>query len=148
MAKNSFQRHIDAIERGEVTKSNIIGLRKALNNQARIDNGWSIGVTAPKVTSDKLWEAYHLIERIRPRVVGELHESGLKVLRNRRYAKRLAEWRDVIDWPSHFELCYFEPFGRRGEYYAPVYRLVGQNGGSFKFINIPWQSGGNGPEIV
>lgn len=147
MPRNSFSAHLDAIKSGYVTRTNVIGLRKALNSLARIDAGFSVGTTAPKVPKADVWEALHTIDRDNPRVTGELHDSGLKTLRNKRYAKRLAPYADLIQWPSHFELCGFEPIGRYGQYHVPIYRLVGQNGGSFKFINIPWQSGGNGPEI-
>lgn len=144
----AFKKHIDAIESGEVTKQNIIGLRKALNAQARREAGFSIGITEPKATDTDIAHALALIDRDKPRVVGELHDSGLKVLRNRRYAKRLADYADIIEWPSHFELCGFSCLGRYGHYAVPVYRLTGQNGGSFKFRNVPWQAGGNGPEVI
>lgn len=148
MAKNTFQQHLDAIARNDVTKTNIIGIRKALNAQARKNAGFNISCTSPKVPLDQLKDALNLIDRDRPRVTGELHDSGLEALRNRRYAKRLADYADVIEWPSHFELWRFDFLGPYGQYAVPVYRLIGQNGGSFKFRIIPWQSGGNGPEIV
>ena len=141
----TFQKHIDAIASGSVTKTNIIGLRKALNAEGRRRAGLSVSTTCPKVSGDDIYLALAMIDRDRPKVVGELHDSGIKLLQSKRYAKRLADYADVIEWPSHFELCGFDQVSR---YSVPVYRLVGQNGGSFKFRNIPWQSGGNGPEIV
>jgi hypothetical protein len=144
----TFQKHIDAITSGEVTKTNIIGLRKALNTSARRRAGLSVSTTSPNVSEDDIHLALALIDRERPKVGGELHDSGVKLLQNKRYAKRLAEYEDVIAWPSHFELCGFDRLGLYGHYAVPVYRLVGQNGGSFKFRNIPWQSGGDGPELV
>jgi len=144
----TFQKHIDAIASGSVTKTNIIGLRKALNAESRRLAGLSVSATCSKAAGDDIYLALAMIDRDRPKVVGELHDSGVKLLQNKRYAKRLAEYADVIEWPSHFELCGFDRLGCYGNYAVPVYRLVGQNGGSFKFRNIPWQSGGNGPEIV
>jgi hypothetical protein len=144
----TFQKHIDAITSGEVTKTNIIGLRKALNTSARRRAGLSVSTTSPNVSEDDIHLALALIDRERPKVGGELHDSGVKLLQNKRYAKRLAEYEDVIAWPSHFELCGFDRLGLYGNHSVPVYRLVGQNGGSFKFRNIPWQSGGDGPELV
>ena len=144
----TFQKHIDAIASGSVTKTNIIGLRKALNAEGRRRAGLSVSTTCPKVSGDDIYLALAMIDRDRPKVVGELHDSGVKLLQNKRYAKRLANYEDVIAWPSHFELCGFDRLGLYGHYAVPVYRLVGQNGGSFKFRNIPWQSGGNGPELV
>ena len=144
----TFQKHIDANASGSVTKTNIIGLRKALNAEGRRRAGLSVSATCPKASGDDIHLALAMINRDRPKVVGELHDSGIKLLQNKRYAKRLAEYADVIEWPSHFELCGFNLLGLYGHYAVPVYRLVGQNGGSFKFFNIPWQSGGYGPEIV
>ena len=144
----TFQKHIDAIAAGEVTKTNIIGLRKALNAMGRRRRGFSTSATSPKATDNDINLALTMIYRDRPKVTGELHDSGIKLLQSKRYAKRLAEYADVIAWPSHFELCGFDQLGRYGDHSVPIYRLVGQNGGSFRFRNIPWQSGGNGPEIV
>ncbi len=147
-ARNTFQKHLAAIYAGEVTKSNIIGLRKALNANARKRSGYTTSATSPKVTATELSAAIDMIYSRRPKVVGDLHDSGIRLLQDRRYAKRLAPYADIIAHPSHFELCGFESIGVRGTYHTPVYRLTGQNGKSFQFINIPWQSGGNGPEIV
>jgi hypothetical protein len=144
----TFQKHIDAIASGNVTKTNIIGLRKAINAMSRRRSNISVSVTSPKATDDDIYLALAMIDRDHPKVTGELHDSGIKLLQSKRYAKRLAAYADIIEWPSHFELCGFDQLGRYGDHSVPVYRLVGQNGGSFRFRNIPWQSGGNGPEIV
>lgn len=144
----AIQRHIAAIQSGAVERTNVIGIRKALNADARVRVGFRTGPTSPKISDDALAELMFELDRTRPRVIGDLHHTGLKLLRDRRYAKRLADYSDLIEWPSHFELWGWHSFGRWGTYHAPIYRLVGQNGGSFKFMNIPWQSGGNGPEII
>jgi hypothetical protein len=144
----TIQRHIAAIQSGAVERTNVIGIRKALNADARARAGFRNGTTSPKINDNALAELMFELDRTRPRVTGDLHDSGLKLLRDRRYAKRLAAYADIIEWPSHFELWGWEAFGRRGEYHVPIYRLVGQNGGAFKFYNVPWQSGGNGPEII
>jgi hypothetical protein len=147
MAK-TLQKHLDAVRSGEVTRTNVIGIRKALNTDARRANGYSTGLTSPKIDEETLFDIMAEIDRTRPRVAGDLHESGLRLLRSKRYAKRLAPYADLIEWPSHFELWGWEAFGRRGGYHVPIYRLVGQNGGSMIFYNIPWQSGGDGPVIL
>jgi hypothetical protein len=144
----TLQRHIAAIQAGEVERTNIIGIRKALNADARKREGFSTSATSPKISDDDLAQLMFELDRNRPKVVGALHDSGLKLLRDRRYAKRLADYADIIEWPSHFELWDWMALGRWGQYHVPIYRLVGQNGGAFKFYNIPWQSGGNGPEII
>lgn len=144
----AFDRHLAAIRAGEIDRTNIIGLRKTLNANARKAAGFSTGATDPKATEDQIFEALALIDRNNPRVIGDLHKTGVAMLQNRRYAKQLAGFEDVIAWPDYFQLCRFDWLGRWGEYAVPVYRLVGQNGGTFKFRTIPWQSGGNGPEIV
>jgi hypothetical protein len=143
----SFQKHIDAIASGEVTKTNIIGLRKAMNATV-FPHLYCKRLAASSDLIEQVYLALAMIDRDNPKVVGDLHDSGVKTLQNKRYAKRLAEYQDVIEWPSHFELCGFDKIGAYGQYVVPIYRLTGQNGGTFKFMNIPWQSGGNGPEIV
>lgn len=144
----TIQRHIAAIRSGAVERTNVIGIRKALNADARAALGHHNGPTSPQLRDGELDDLMFELDRTRPRVIGDLHDSGLKLLRDRRYAKRLEAYRDIIEWPSHFELWGWQSFGRSGTHHIPIYRLVGQNGGSFKFMNIPWQSGGNGPEIV
>jgi hypothetical protein len=144
----TFQKHIDAIISGEVTKTNIIGLRKAINAMGRRRANLSVSTTCPKATEDEVIEALYLIGKHRPKVMGDLHTSGVKLLQSKRHAKRLTAYADIIERPSHFELYGFDLLGRYGNHSVPVYRLVGENGGSFNFRNIPWQSGGNGPEIV
>lgn len=100
------------------------------------------------------------IRKHRPRVAGELHDGGLKVLRNRRYAKRLAPYADSIAALDHFRLVDLEDLSRRdGTYNTPIYAawstvppkgdaLDGGTYEAFRFRNVPWQSGGNGPEII
>jgi hypothetical protein len=136
--------HLAAIAKGEVDKSNVTGIRKALNATARRLSGLSVSRTAAKVDGFELVEAVHAN---RPRVVGELHDSGIKLLRDRRYAKRFTYGqRDVIDNLSHFRLVDFEEVGRY--YFVPVFAVYHPDGRSFRFYNVPWQSGGNGPTIV
>lgn len=155
---NTFQKHFAAIEAGAITKANVIGIRRALNNASRIANGWSANRCA--VTPDQAYELEDTVTQRAPRVTGELHDGGLKVLRNKRYAKRWTPWQvDAIAAADHFRLVGFEYHGRRQEYATPVYELWAKipakgdalDGGvyqAFRFINIPWQSGGNGPEVV
>lgn len=66
--------------------------------------------------------------------------------------------RAAIDNLDHFTLCGFDRIGQRGAYAVPVYQvwakvpakgdaLDGGTYAAFCFKNVPWQSGGNGPEI-
>ena len=145
MTKATYQRHLQALEAGRIEKTNVIGLRKALNNDARRDAGLSHAASGLSG-----WEVLTLHDRIvenPPRVVGELHDSGVKLLRNKRYAKKFGQReRAVIDQLDHFELTGFYQFHRL--YYVPCYRAVATDGSSFTFYNIPWQSGGSGPVII
>lgn len=146
MAQSTFDRHMAAIKAGKVDKTNIFGLRKAINRAERLRAGWSVsrGSISPE-QADALELA---IEAHQPTVIGELHETGLRVLRNPRYAKRLAPVANIIGAPDvAFRLTRFDRIGRRGEYAVPVYRVTAKEG-SFIFRNIPWQSGGDGPELV
>lgn len=83
------------------------------------------------------------------------------MLRSPRYAKRLAPYADSIAVIDHFRLIDFEDISRRGDgtHNTPVYAVWCEipskgdvlDGGvyeAFRFQNIPWQSGGDGPEIV
>jgi hypothetical protein len=144
----AFAKHIEAIRSDAVTKTTVIGLRKTLNADQRRASGWSVGRTTPAVDTDTVQQAIDMIETKQPLVVGALHDTGVAVLTNKRYRKQLHPYHDVIDNLVSFHLIGFEPIGRRGEQVTPIYRATGKFGTSFTFINIPWQSGGNGPEVV
>lgn len=144
----SLKAHYDAIKAGQVTKTNIIGLRKFINRMERWGNGWS-GHKLTESDANDIFDVEQSLQRVSPVVVGELHDSGLALLRSPRYKKRWDDYqRSVIDELCAFRLVRFERIGSRGQYAVPVYNAVGFNGRSFLFWNIPWQSGGNGPEIV
>lgn len=131
-------RHLAAIEAGKVTKSNVIGIRKILNHVARLRNGYSGNRSnAAPADADALCAA---IWRKRPRVAGELHDSGLKVLQSPRYKKRLASVADIIADLSHFELVAFPHYDSGYFYTAPIYRAVARDGRGFNFRNLPWQA--------
>jgi len=150
MAKKSrFDEHKAAILLGEVTKTNVTGLKKALNAFERVDRGYSTSRTTPHITTverDELLD--NLLPNKRPRVVGELHDSGVAVLTSKRYAKQLAPVADIIADLDHFRLVGFDFIGRYGMYAQPVYRAYDTKGNSFPFTTVAWQSGGNGPEIM
>jgi hypothetical protein len=144
----SIARHTAAVRSGRVEKTNIIGIRKAIN--AMEQGAW------PAAMIDAQFELEQAIAECRPAVVGSLHDSGLKVLRNPRYAKR---WNDaqraIINYPLlQFRLIRFDRIGARGRYSVPVYQAIGdERMGSFAFRNIPWQTayfGGldDGPRVV
>jgi hypothetical protein len=144
----SYERHLAAIKAGEITKTNIIGIRKLLNGANRRANGWTVGRCTPLGT---LEQAYALVEAIReykPKVAGELHETGLTLLRNKRYSKR---WTHTQQWEIDqcigFRLVDFESINREC-YHIPVYQVMTPVKAGFTFYNIPWQSGGNGPEVI
>ena len=147
----TLQGHLDAIMAGAVTKTNVIGLRRAINLMERGGNGWrvpsyvDVGYRADVAVVEDSLDNFSPS----PTVTGDLHESGLKVLRNPRYKSRWTpNQAAVIAELDHFKLVRFERIGSRGEYAVPVYRAVGFSGLGFNFMNIPWQSGGKGPEVV
>lgn len=143
----AYQAHMAAIVAGEITKSNVIGIRKLLNGANRRANGWTVGACTPLGTLD---QAYALVEAIRehkPKVTGELHETGLTLLRNRRYHKRWSYTQQLeIDQCCGFRLVDFESFNNDA-YHVPVYQVMTPTKAAFNFYNIPWQSGGNGPVV-
>lgn len=149
MSLKAIARHLAAVNAGMVGKTNVIGIRKAINELER--NAYN----PPEIT-DALFELECAIKERRPVVVDELHDSGLKVLRNPRYAKR---WNDaqraIINYPLlRFRLVRFDRVGSRGRYGMPVYQAIGdERMGSFTFRNIPWQTAyysglEDGPRIV
>lgn len=143
------KRHLEAINRGFVTRSTVIGLRKAFNAYERNRLGWSIGATAPLWSRPDLDAVAEAIEQAQPPVAKDdpLHAGGLAVLRNPKYEKRWTPaQRQIIGDLDRFELVRMDYFDH--VHTVPVFRAVASWGGSFLFRNIPWQSGGNGPEIV
>jgi hypothetical protein len=145
---SGYETHMTAIRSGEVTKTNVIGMRKALNAAERAYRGWSTGSTSPKVDPEQAEALLLAVENARPRVVGELHDTGLAVLKNRRHRKALERVQYIIDDLKEFRLSSYDALGRHGEYHVPVYKAVSNAGHWFTFRNIPWQSGGNGPEVL
>lgn len=155
----TFAAHLAAVEAGSVTKTNVIGIRKLLNGAERRAQGWSVGMTTPLGTRAEAAQILSAIAEHRPRVTGELHDGGLAVLRNHRHAKRLADFADSIAALDHFRLIGFDALGRHGAHHVPVYAAWAKippkgdalDGGTYEafcFRNIPWQSGGDGPEIL
>ena len=149
----TLQKHLDAIRAGTITKTNVIGIRKLLNLQARRSGGWSVPAYFDAISAGELAGLERELGDREPRVAGELHESGLKVLRNRRYAKRWTEHEQkIIDTISHFRLVEFQRIGRG--YAVPVYRAWSADYGSFLFRNVPWQTAWtmddveDGPRVV
>lgn len=147
---NTYEKHMAAIESGEVSKTNVIGIRKAINHAERLRAGLS-GNRSSVTVGEAMALRRALVDN-RPKVTGELHETGLAVLRNRRYAKRWKAWQQqAIDAADHFRLVGFDLIGRRGAHAVPVYALwskVPPKGDAmddgtyeaFHFRNVPWQT--------
>lgn len=143
--QSTIQKHIGAIKAGAVTKTNIIGIRKALNTDNRMRRNYSVSSTAPVIGPGQIEELIAAIHEKTPVVQGELHDSGVKVLTSPRYRKQLESVSDRIESGIQaFRLVdYWE---ERGNVY-PVYQVQTPRG-FFRFFNIPWQSGGRGPELL
>lgn len=140
------KKHFDAIQRDSVTKTNIIGIRKLLNATSRKTQGYSISCTAPKASFADADEILAAIHKTKPIVSGELHASGLRLLRNKRYKRRLQKVAAIVADILCFRLVGFEEID--GSKWYPVYEAIAKNGARFSFYHIPWQSGGEGPEIL
>lgn len=144
-----IESHIAAIKSGEVTRTNVIGLRKAFNTHERQMRGYSVSMTQTLITHD---ERDLILDKLLlnspPIVRGELHDTGKALLQNKRYAKQLASVADIVADLDHFRLVGYDYIGRYGDKTTPIYRAYDTKGNSFAFRNIPWQSGGNGPEIL
>ena len=144
-----IEMHIAAIKAGEVTRTNVIGLRKALNNHERQERGYSVSVTATNIKPE---ERDLILDKLLPNsppiVRGELHDTGIALLKNKRYAKQLERVADIVTNLDHFRLVGFDYIGQYGDKTTPVYRAYDTKGNSFPFCNVPWQSGGHGPEVL
>lgn len=151
---STFQKHFDAIASGKITRSNIIGMRKGFNAWGRASRGYSTSRTNPGFTNLEADELMQAIFKHHPTALGEIHDSGLKVLRNPRYAKRWTDGqRTIIERAVRFDLIRFDWIGARGDHCVPVYRVISRRGDSFAFRNIPWQSAWSlgeedGPRVV
>lgn len=143
----TMKRHMKAICGDAVEKTNIIGLRKIFNAQWRKDRGYSVSRVAPNITPEMVADLRNAIAERQPKVMGELHESGLKLLRDRRYKSRLESVRDIIDNLVCFRLIGFTEAGEYGGNHVPVYRAIAKDGSKFTFYNVAWQSGGDGPQL-
>lgn len=145
---DTAKRHAKAICGDDVTGSTIRGLKKIFNADWRKSGHYSVSVVAPKVTPEEAETLRELIAEKMPRITGELDASGRKLLLNRRYAKRLAPVADIIADLDCFRLIGFDDCGESAGNFIPLYRAFARDGRSFAFVNVPWQSGGNGPEVL
>lgn len=141
----AFKKHVAAIKAGEVNKGNIIGMRKLLNGAERRQAGWSNGASTPKGTVEQALKIQSLVRECKPEVDQGLFESGKAVLTNPRYRRRWSEHqRQVIAGLDSILLSDWHWLGRF--YACPVYMAIAKDGRYFIYRNVPWQSGGNGPE--
>jgi hypothetical protein len=136
----TFEKHLAAVRAGEITKSNVIGIRKALNAYERKARRYSNGCTAPDWTGQEVNLIEHTIDLHKPLVTGELHTGGLALLRSPRYRKRLEKVAGIIAALDHFRLVRFDYIGNSGLHRTPVYQAIARDGRRFTFRNIPWQS--------
>lgn len=146
MASRVYLKHLHAINGEGVTRSNVRGLQRALIAQARRERGRPLGPTAANITGEEVRTLFHAVLYRQPRVLGALHDTGLELLRSPRYANRLNRVLFTVDNLECFRLISFDWLN--DHYCVPVYRAIAKNGSSFAFRNVPWQSGGNGPELL
>lgn len=138
----TFKKHLAAVKSGEITKSNVIGIRKALNEYDLRAYSRSAGSsTAPQWTLEEVNLMEHALELHKPLVTGKLHASGLVLLRSPRYRKRLASVAEILGSLDHFRLVRFDPIGSgRVNKWIPVYQAIARDGRRFTFRNVPWQT--------
>ncbi|TXH49163.1 MAG: hypothetical protein E6Q97_23240 [Desulfurellales bacterium] len=147
----TLKKHLEAIKSGAITKTNVIGLRKAVNTFAKQSRGWSTGCTSPIVSRKDLLEINQAIALNEPRVSRELDASGRKVLQDRRYRKHWTESQArIIATLDHFRFVGFHEIDRA--HFVPIYKAIAP-GGSFNFIVIPWQTAyafglQSGPQVI
>jgi hypothetical protein len=142
---SAFQKHLDAIRSGKVEKTNVIGLRKALNSMERASRGLSPDRTTP-LSAHEYGVLCDALTDNKPRVIGEMHKTGLKLLQSKRYRRQLESVSEIVSEIVSFHLVGFD-IDESG-HATPVFRAKGKSGKSFPYICRSWQAGGNGPEIV
>lgn len=147
----TFERHMKAIKSGTIDKTTVIGMRKALNAIEKADRFGGSWANPKGMTAEQVCELHIAIQHIKPMIAkdSDLHKSGVKVLQSKRYRKRIAQTAlasEIVATIERFELVDFEMYD--DVHFTPVYRVTGANGNRFRFRNVPWQAGGNGPEVV
>ena len=148
----TLKKHLDAIKGGSITKTNIIGLRKAFNAHARLARGYSLSITSPRVTGDNISEIRRAISMHEPRVSRELDVSGRKVLQDPRYRKRWTVGQArIIKEIEFFRFVGFRDIDGGG-HFVPIYKAISM-WGNINFIVIPWQTAYylgeiSGPQII
>lgn len=115
----ALAKHLVAIQNGAVERSNVIGLRKLLNDAWRKRKGYSVSKTAADVDDVTVCQVENLLYDCRPRVTGELHDSGVTVLQNKRHKKKVAPYADIVADIERFELVAFDEVGRGN--HVPLY---------------------------
>lgn len=141
-------RHLAAIESGQVERGNLIGIRKLVSASMRAARGWSVGRGQAVAPVEDVESILSAILAHKPRAVGELHKGGLAVLANKRNRRNLERVADIVPDVVMFRLVDYELEGRAGGYFVPLWRAFTADGRFFDFYNVPWQSGGNGPEVL
>lgn len=140
-------RHLAAIESGAIERGTVIGIRKLVSASTRRQMGWGVGGGQANAPVEDVSAVLDAIKDRKPRAVGELHAGGLAVLASKRNRRRLHHVADIVPDVVTFQLVDYELQGRAGEYFAPIWRASTADGRRFDFLNIPWQSGGEGPEV-
>jgi hypothetical protein len=133
-------RHLEAIRAGYVTRSNIIGMCKALNALARVRRGYSVSRTAPRAATDGTAQQYESAVMLhQPHVTGELLLTGMALLESPRWRNRfIPHEREIIADIDTIRLARFD--WPTDTHCVPVYRVIGCNGGDMLYRNIPWQT--------
>jgi hypothetical protein len=143
----TFNRHMMAIANKQIERTNIIGMRKMINASLRADQGLSNPRRSTVVPMSYIDSLYRAIYHNCPIVLGELHDSGVKLLQDRRYKSRWTPSQQfTIDRIAKFRLVDWYNVDRF--HVVPIFRVIGFDGVPFDFYNVSWQSGGNGPKVV
>ena len=140
-------RHLAAIESGQIDRGNVTGIRKLVSSSIKASRGWRVGGGQAKASLEDVESVLSAIMERKPLATGDLHDNGQKVIRNRRHRRALEGVASIADTVTGFRLVDYELRGRIGDYFVPIWRAESP-AGWFDFINIPWQSGGNGPEVL
>lgn len=143
-----YDKHAAQIRTGIANSTLVSGLKRALTNEERKNQGWSIGVTASKMTADELNSLLDAVGLCQPVVDKEMQTKGFKYLWDKfKTPKGKTRLRNpftdkqalVLFNFSHFALIDFISIGR---YTYPIYKVIATNGKWFSYYSTPWQAGG------
>lgn len=140
----TFERHMMAIEAGEVGPAFIRGVKCAMNRADRVARGYGVSRAFSGMTKGELDALDDKIMTRPPRVAAAQSAKGLKFLQSRKIQKLLSEAeRAIVRDYDHFTLAGWRDIGQHSSFMLPIYTVHAKSGKTFDYCAGSWQSGGH-----